>query len=279
MSTVNMLAAWVLQIPVYPYLWLPHCCMMNLALRATLGHGPAARKFAKQHPLTCYIMAILYTFPGGLFSLVLLNQPLLTFLTWSNNLYSSTVIWYLMFFGPGDFLYRLLTTIPLLTLVFSMVQDWLRIGLVVSGVNTIMETHPQAFLYPVVFATMKSSGLMIVKYIEQIALHGLDRAPFVLPHHATKTMVVAACLLTGHQLGLVLPGLEQQELHVCLIILAVFLRLVTTLLYKNWDPYSSLESQACSLLYGRPEDETEKEDEETENKDKETENKEAKKDK
>jgi len=248
----NVVQSFLLETPVYPWLWLPHCCMTNLALRASLGHGEKSRKFAVAHPLTCFLLSILYTFPGGLLSLLLLSKPLLSFLTLSNQLYSSIVIWYLMFFAPLDLLYKVLTTIPLVTTMFAASQDWLRIGLVVSGVNTVMETHPDAFLYPVVFATVKSSGFVLVKYLEQVVLHGWEKGPFVLPHHSTKTMVLAACLLSGQRLGH-LPWLAttQASLHTMLVLLAISIRLLTTRVYQNWDPYSAMEDTACRVIYGR----------------------------
>jgi len=245
----STITSFILNIPVFPYLWVPHCMLMSLSLRATLGHGPPALLFARQHPLSCYLLAILYTFPGGLLSLLLLNQPILTFLTWSNNLYSFTVVWYLMFFGPRDFLYRTLTSrLPLVPLM-AAAQDWQRLGLVSSGVKTILEIHPNSFLYPVVFATLKSSGFMIIKYCEQILLTGLSRA-FVLPHHATKTMVVAAILLTAQQLKLLSIGYN--DLFCGLVVLAICVRLSTSWVFKNCDPYSGLESQVCDLVYGCP---------------------------
>jgi len=250
-SIYNVVSSFLLDTPVYPFLWIPHCCMTSLALRASLGHGDKSRKFGVAHPLTCFLLSILYTYPGGLFSLLLLCKPLLTFLTWSNQLYSSTVIWYLMFFAPLDLPYRILTTVPLVTTVFAASQDWLRIGLVVSSVNTVMESHPDCFLYPVVFATVKSSGFVLVKYLEQVVLHGWEKGPFVLPHHSTKTMILSACLLSAHKLGH-LPWIgKQAELHVILIILAVSIRLITTMLYQNWDPYSAMEDTACRIIYGR----------------------------
>jgi len=181
--------------------------------------------------------------------LLLLNQPILTFLTWSTNLYSFTVVWYLMFFGPGDFLYSLLTSrLPLIPLM-AAAQDWQRIGLVSAGVKTIMETHPTAFLYPVVFATLKSSGFMVVKYCEQILLNGLSKA-FVLPHHATKTMVVASCLLTAQKLQLL--SVAYEDLFCGLVLIAIMIRLVTSWIYQNWDPYVGLEGHLCNLVYGSP---------------------------
>merc|ERR1712083_793561 len=142
--------------------------------------------------------------------------------------------------------------------LMAALQDWQRIGLVLSGVKTILEIHPTSFLYPVVFATLKSSGFMIVKYCEQILLTGLSKA-FVLPHHATKTMVVAACLLTAQQLDLL--SVDYNDLFCGLVLFAVIVRLVTSWVFKNWDPYFGVESQVCNLVYGYPDTSEEKDDE------------------
>ena len=103
------------------------------------------------------------------------------------------------------------------------------LGLVSSGVKTILENHPNSFLYPVVFATLKSSGFMIVKYCEQILLSGLSKA-FVLPHHATKTMVVAACLLTAQQMDML--SVDYNDLFCGLVMISIFVRLLTSWVFK-----------------------------------------------
>ena len=95
--------------------------------------------------------------------------------------------------------------------------------------KTILENHPNSFLYPVVFATLKSSGFMIVKYCEQILLSGLSKA-FVLPHHATKTMVVAACLLTAQQMDML--SVDYNDLFCGLVLMAIFVRLLTSWVFK-----------------------------------------------
>ena len=114
-------------------------------------------------------------------------------------------------------------------LEFSFYNWFLLIGLVSSGVKTILEIHPTSFLYPVVFATLKSSGFMIVKYCEQVLLTGLSKA-FVLPHHATKTMVVAACLLTAQKLDFL--SVNYDELYCGLVAVACFIRLTTSWVFK-----------------------------------------------
>jgi len=112
-----------------------------------------------------------------------------------------------------------------------------------------LEEQPGTFIYPVALATITSSGLMIVKYVEQLLL-GKDCA-FMIKQHATKTMAAAAVILTAEAQGY-LQGLSQEELFCALVVAAILLRLLLSFLSKDWDPYSLVELPACSLLYGKP---------------------------
>lgn len=239
----------IVSVPAFPSLWIPHCIVMCLVLRGTLGQGQQALHFARRHPLACYMLALIYTFSGAMVGLLLRAQPILTVLTWTNNVTSFTVVWYLMFFGPRDLPHRALTAVPVAPLLVAA-QDWLRLLSARRGVQAILAEHPLSFLYPVVFASLASNGFLFVKYIEKLLLGGPSKA-FVIPHHATKTMVLTAILLTAQAQGF-LPMVGAEDLFSYIVLLTVSLRLVTSFLLKDWDPYSSLESQACSLLYGAP---------------------------
>ncbi len=50
-----------------------------------------------------------------------------------------------------------------------------------SGLQTINDESPGYLVYPVVFALVKSSGFMILKYGEHVLLHGLNKA-FTIPN-------------------------------------------------------------------------------------------------
>ena len=69
--------------------------------------------------------------------------------------------------------------------------------------DTALAQYPQAWLYPVIFATLCSSGFMVVKYLEHILLSGLSK-PFTIPHHSTKTMLLGAVFIVAQKQG-VLP--------------------------------------------------------------------------
>ena len=88
--------------------------------------------------------------------------------------------------------------------------------------------HPASLLVPVVLATLASSGFMVVKYVEQVVVQR-DRT-FTIRHHATKTMAVAAVLLTLQAHGLV--QVEADTIQAAMVLLAITLRLVTSFVMK-----------------------------------------------
>ena len=259
----------ILAVPPFPFLWIPHCILCCLGLRATLG--ASALQFARRHPLSCFLHGLFYTFAGAIVGLVLKGKSILLILTMSSKLYSYTFVWYLMFFAPGDLPYAILTKLQVQPLL-AAAQDWMRLGAVRANVIAALEEQPGTFIYPVALATLTSSGLMIVKYVEQLLL-GKDCA-FVIKQHATKTMAAAAVILTAEVQGH-FQALPHEELFCALVIAAILLRLLVSFVSKvtsnqpssviidlnafsfmflpqDWDPYSLVESPACSLLYGKP---------------------------
>lgn len=231
-------------VPAYPYLWVPHCIMMSLGLRATLGDGQRALKFARDHPLSCYMLAILYTFPGGILSTLLLAEPPLDFLVNTSAVVVMTIAWYLVFYSPRDFFARMIDSMQLRS-PLSTLQDFLRLHLCLSGVATIHQLHPGAFFYPMIFAVVKSSGFMFLKYAEYVLVKGVDRA-FIIPHHSSKTCILASAAFAAQAVGYVSLGVK--PILAGFTLLCVNLRIMS--IFTNADPYEWFESALCSLVFG-----------------------------
>lgn len=224
----------ILATPVFPFLWVPHSILMCAALRSTLGTN-RWHEFSRSHPLSCFMLGLLYIYPGGILANLVHGDPLLSFMRLGPNLYAACVCWYLVFYSPADFFFKALSTLRLMPFL-AILQDWQRIGLVLSGLETINAESPGLLLYPVVFGIIKSSGFMFIKYVEVGILQGL-RTGFKVPNQATKTMVIAAVLLQLQIVYSVLP-LTVSDLYCILVVFAVLMRLATILLTKgDWDPY------------------------------------------
>ena len=127
-------------------LWIAHCIIMSVNLRLTCG--PAARSFAKKHPLTTYAMAIVYTFPGGILAALFMGQPPFAFLANTPLVATASACWYLTFFSPGDFWFSVFKQ-PIVLLPLACLQDIMRLSLAQAGAKEIIDQFPKAYLYAI----------------------------------------------------------------------------------------------------------------------------------
>jgi TRIC channel len=149
--------------PLFPILWTAHCIVQCLSLRVTLNnHHGNALDFARQNPLSCFILTIFYTFPGGIMGCILSSEPPLAVLANTNQVVVMLLSWYLIFYCPNDFFEKIISAFFLRT-PMCILQDFQRLHLVIIGVNKIHKLYPNALLYPVVYATCSSSGFMFLK--------------------------------------------------------------------------------------------------------------------
>jgi len=129
------------------------------------------------------------------------------------------------------------------------------VDLVLTGVNSVLSEYPEAFIYPVFIATLKSSGFVVVKYLEQVLMHGLNK-PFKVTSHYTKTMVLAACLLVAQSRGLV--KMDQGELFSVMVMVLMIIRMSDTMgILRSSDPYGGIETTICSTIFGDGKNKTE----------------------
>lgn len=243
MEAMEIVQDFLIHFPAFPYLWIPHCIMMSWNLRQT--YGKDALNVAKSQPLSCFIRALFYTYPGGILAALLASEPPLAFLANTPSILSMMISWYLIFFAPADLFVTLLLKLRL-AFVFSILQDFQRLQLCLQGVQIISKTHPHAFLYMTFFAICKSSGFMVIKYIEHLADHGLVK-PFVIPNYPTKTCVWASMAFAADACGLLTFGAP--TILTCFSFLVLTLRLFVD---NTSDPYIWLESLPYGLLFGQP---------------------------
>ena len=248
LEQITFAKEFVYNVPIFPYLWIPHCILMSMAVRATVG----GIKFSRTHPLACYMMATVYTFPGGILASVLLAEPPLAFLANTPAMIAMTIAWYLVFYAPYDFLVK---TIGLLHLrhPLGFLQDIQRIQLVISGIATIHAVYPNTFLYPFVFATVKSSGFMLIKYVEALVFDSKLPKGFVVPNHHSKTCMLAAVLFIASDAGYL--EVEKKLLFLICVMVTLTLRLVSMMPSATTepDPYLMFENVTCYVLFGQDE--------------------------
>jgi len=243
MENIQAIQDFLIKFPIFPYLWVPHCIMSSLALRHV--YGEKACDIAKTNPLSCFIRAILYTYPGGIISCLLLAEPPIAFILTNMPFFITMVIsWYLVFFTPKDLFTQFLLKTRV-TFIFSMGQDFQRLHLCLAGVNAVAKIHPQAFFYMILIGVCKSSGFMVLKYIEHVLESGWVK-PFSIPNYPTKTCVLASTAFAIQACGFYDFG-SNSGLLAGLTLLAVNFRLFC----QTMDPYERFESLTCQVFFGR----------------------------
>lgn len=244
---LDVMTNYILSVPIFPYLWVPHAVLMSVALRNTLG--TKWHEVSRDNPLSCLFIGMLYIYPGGILAAIVQGEPVLSFLMAGPQLYTSLASWYLIFYCPLDLAFTLFKTLRL-QYIFVILQDWQRIGLVMSGVQGANKvTGGNYLIYPIVIGIIKSSGFMFVKYLEVGVINGL-KTGFRVPNQATKTMIIAAVLFQVQTLYELVP-VSVSELYCILVVFTVGLRIITTIFTAaDWDPYAGLEKLMCSVLYG-----------------------------
>lgn len=241
METVYVVQDFLMNVPMFPYLWAPHCIMMSLAARQVYGDN--ALDYAKSNPLSCFIRSLLYTYPGGILSSFLMAEPPFAFLTALPPLLTMIISWYLIFFSPKDMFAQMILKSKL-TLPMSMAQDFQRLHLCLIGVTSVAVSHPKAFIYMAFIGVCKSSGFMVLKYLENAFDHGC-REPFKIPNYPTKTCVWASVAFAAQASGLYDFG-GNRVILAGLTLVAVNLRL-----FCQADPYEWVEGLTCNCFFGR----------------------------
>lgn len=229
--------------PIFPVLWTASCVVMCGAARLTLGDK--VQQLSRSNPLSLYLLSLLYCYPGAILSALLQAQPPLLLLTRTNQLASFSLVWYVMFYTN----LHSLASRPSASLLLSLAQDWMRLHLVRNAVKTVLDQYPEAWLYAVIFATLSSSGFVVVKYVEHIVLSGLSK-PFTIPHHSTKTMFLGASFLVAQHQGMFPVNLT--DLFTSLVLAASAFRISTSYFVnmKTFDPYEMTENKVCRLIFG-----------------------------
>jgi hypothetical protein len=83
---------------------------------------------------------------------------------------------------------------------------------------------------------------IIIQYFESILVNGVSGA-FVIPHHSSKTCILAALTMTSHMLGYTSINIKTQ--------LVFYTLLVTSFRLSNLqDPYSLFENIGSRIVFG-----------------------------
>lgn len=113
-----------------------------------------AHQFSRKHPLSCWVSCMCSIFAGGFLAAFLLGEPVLSAVKNTNQIVVATAIWYLIFYSPLDFFYKLCKWFPI-KLTVSAMKEVIRCKKVHDGV-----VHAGIILDPFAFAIRNNSHFL-----------------------------------------------------------------------------------------------------------------------
>ena len=103
MDAIDTIGVYLNQIPFFPILHTVHC----LATTSSIRSQPGSLEFAHKHPLASLAGNTMIISAGGIMVSTALGKPPIGPLGNALNTLTAVLMWWLVYFGPGDVAFKL----------------------------------------------------------------------------------------------------------------------------------------------------------------------------
>jgi len=192
------LANQVAKIKMYPYFDLAHAAVCCLSIKEDMASGAIA--FSRKHPLSLWFSSMMSIFAGSIIANFLLGEPALTPFKNNNQLILASAVWYVIFYLPFDFGYKVMKFMPI-KMFCEALKEIYRAKQVHDGVGHAAKLFPNAYLVMIIIGAVKGNGDAFMKILERLT-RGLwtpEGVELLRPTFATKASLVASAVFVLHK--------------------------------------------------------------------------------
>lgn len=242
--SVDELAHGLANLSMFPYFDMAHYVISVMSLREQQG----ALEVSRVSPLACWFSSMLFCFGGAVLSGLMLAEPPVAPLSNGTSVLLATIIWYLVFYCPGDLLYCCTALLPL-RLVLSGMKEVTRTWKVLGGVTQAHMKYKDSLLVMIAIGWARGAGGGLISNFEQL-VRGVWRPEtneLLKMTYPTKITLIGAVLFALQQT----QYLPVQKHHLMLIY-TVFLvanksRMMLT--GSSSSPFAAIESVIYKTLF------------------------------
>lgn len=237
----------VQRLKMYPYFDAAHYILMVLFVRDDLG--PNFTAFSRRHPLSCWLSSMVVCFAGSFLANFLLGEPLVAVFKRQEDILLATAIWYLVFYSPFDFVYRMAKFMPM-KIMLSIMKECQRVYKIHHGVLYAAKLYPNAHLIHVVVGTAKGAGSGIIRTFEQL-IRGVwapTQSEILRPTFTTKACLIAAVIFTLDK-NSDYVNLPHEITYLGLLLFFLYFKLSAIILHVT-DPLLPFENLFCAVFMG-----------------------------
>jgi len=252
------------QLQSLPSAWSPlfdicHFILAALAVRKEVGLG-----FSRSNPLATWLATMTASFAGSMIANPLLGKPILGALSNEYNVLLATLIWWGVFYSPGDLVYSLAKN-QVLYVPICVVKEIYRAKKTLGGINDAAKVFPEQELLMVMIGLIKGNGSGFMKPVTRLVC-GTWRpqsSELLSMSVTSKECLVAAIMMVADKGGYLPAPLSGDLLY--LIIVSVFVMVkLASVLADPVDPFSPLEGTVATLAFGGLWDGSQEKEEKTE---------------
>lgn len=237
LQSMDDLAHGLANLPMFPYFELAHYIVSVMALRAQ----PGALEVSRVSPLACWFSSMLFCFGGAVLSGLMLAEPAVAPLSNGTAVLLATIVWYLVFYCPGDLLFSCAEFLPV-RLVLSGMREVSRTWKVLGGVAHAHAKYKDSLLVLIAIGWVRGAGGGLIRNFEQL-VRGVWRPEtneLLKMTYPTKITLIGAVLFALQQTQY-LP-VQKHHLMVIYIIFVIANNSRMMLTGSSVSPFAAIES-------------------------------------
>lgn len=237
LRTVDELAQGLANLPMFPYFELAHYIVSVMALRAQ----PGALLVSRVSPLACWFSSMLFCFGGAVLSGLMLAEPAVAPLSNGTAVLLATIVWYLVFYCPGDLLFSCAELLPV-NLLLSGMREVSRTWKVMGGVAHAHSKYKDSLLVIIAIGWVRGAGGGLIRNFEQL-VRGVWRPEtneLLKMTHPTKMTLIGAVLFALQQTQY-LP-VQKHQLMLIYLIFVICNNSRMRLTGSSASPFAAIES-------------------------------------
>jgi len=189
------------------------------------------------------------SFAGSLLANPLMGKPVLAALSNETQVLMASVVWWAVFYSPGDMVYSLVKN-KLVYVPICVIKEIYRGKKVLGGMKDAAKLFPDNEMIIVMIGVLKGNGSGFMKPLTRLILGDWSpsKSEFLKFSVTSKACFVAACLMLSHQLGY-LTLISSDLMYLSIIIIFIIVKL-SGVLAEPIDPFKPIEDSAAFVALG-----------------------------
>jgi len=238
------------QLQGLPSAWSPLFDVCHFILAALAVRKEVGTEFSRSKPLATWLATMTASFAGSMIANPLLGKPILGALSNEYNVLLATIIWWGVFYSPGDLVYSLVKN-QVLYVPICVIKEIYRAKKTLGGINDAAKVFPDQELLMVMIGLIKGNGSGFMKPVTRLVCGTWkpESSELLKMSVTSKECLVAAILMVIDKSGYLPSVIGSDMLYLGIVTVFLMVKL-SSVLAEPIDPFAPLEATLASVAFG-----------------------------